>query len=493
VLFSAYENKRTSAESRADAARMAGMLTRWLEDLVESPPRRPGNATPEELADDFLFQTYLFSYYLREVTMRIVCQAEQTGGEPQPLYLELPRPAQSAWDRLLTTHFPKLPLPARLQLLTAVTFMNGLSGGKRVTVAAAPELIELVRSGDLMLSIGRGMKVCHAQSIYALLKLYGAAYGGTFGPLFASAAAERRLTLLTLYYMLVVYSPDKRALDAGKTFGVSVYDLTLLRAVFFSLSNLGMYVSGSALSLILQSPYCEPSFPFSKHIQTVRGVLTMADARPAGTRDGPVHSAAFLQNTVIPALVCLEPPAGRGGGADTTAALSSEALAARRRLCTSVLLKSTSRFAQKPLSYIAFVKDMDAAFGAAMGKTLAEIFGEVLDPSPLNVVPETDVPFEVTLFYTCLAQGSGTVDTEKGGCIRAAEWILSDPYLGPVFRRRACKASGCGLLPSSADKLFQACSLCKDASAGRFCSKEPCFAAFWKGGHKKECAGKKKA
>jgi hypothetical protein len=41
-------------------------------------------------------------------------------------------------------------------------------------------------------------------------------------------------------------------------------------------------------------------------------------------------------------------------------------------------------------------------------------------------------------------------------------------------------------------KSFQACSLCKDPAAGRFCCKDPCFAAFWKGGHKNECKGRDK-
>jgi hypothetical protein len=73
---------------------------------------------------------------------------------------------------------------------------------------------------------------------------------------------------------------------------------------------------------------------------------------------------------------------------------------------------------------------------------------------------------------------------------RVVEWVPSDPFLGPLYRGRCC--STCGLLPGAGNKLFQVCSLCKDPKAGQFCCKDPCFAAFWKAGHKKECAGRDK-
>jgi hypothetical protein len=39
---------------------------------------------------------------------------------------------------------------------------------------------------------------------------------------------------------------------------------------------------------------------------------------------------------------------------------------------------------------------------------------------------------------------------------------------------------------------FQVCSLCNDPSVGLFCCKEPCFATFWRGGHKRVCTGRDK-
>jgi hypothetical protein len=79
----------------------------------------------------------------------------------------------------------------------------------------------------------------------------------------------------------------------------------------------------------------------------------------------------------------------------------------------------------------------------------------------------------------------------EGDKRRPEEWVPSCPYLGPLWRRKSCAT--CGLLPGAVTaKPFQACSLCLDPAVGRFCCKEPCFAAFWRGGHKKECAGRDK-
>jgi hypothetical protein len=39
---------------------------------------------------------------------------------------------------------------------------------------------------------------------------------------------------------------------------------------------------------------------------------------------------------------------------------------------------------------------------------------------------------------------------------------------------------------------MQVCSLCNDPAAGRFCSRDPYFAAFWRGGHKNTRAGRDK-
>jgi hypothetical protein len=71
----------------------------------------------------------------------------------------------------------------------------------------------------------------------------------------------------------------------------------------------------------------------------------------------------------------------------------------------------------------------------------------------------------------------------------ADEWVPLNPFLGALFRRYCCRT--CRVL-SAPDVKLQVCSLCKDPAAGLFCCKEPCFAAFWRGGHKNECAGRDK-
>jgi hypothetical protein len=65
------------------------------------------------------------------------------------------------------------------------------------------------------------------------------------------------------------------------------------------------------------------------------------------------------------------------------------------------------------------------------------------------------------------------------------------PYAAEVYASLRCGT--CGRVPGEGQKAFSFCSLCRDPAAGRFCCKEPCFAAFWWGGHKLVCKGRDKA
>jgi hypothetical protein len=102
--------------------------------------------------------------------------------------------------------------------------------------------------------------------------------------------------------------------------------------------------------------------------------------------------------------------------------------------------------------------------------------------------PVADVPAATELLQIYWEAG----ETDSKGLRRVADWIPSDPFLGPIYRSRCCKNPACGILPAKAHEQFLFCSLCKDPAAGRFCCKDPCFAAFWKGGHNRECAGRHK-
>jgi hypothetical protein len=130
------------------------LLIRWLEDLVVSPPLRPG-ATPEERADDYLLYVSSISGILCETAKSV----NKSGAGRY--YAALTDPAKSAWGRLLTQHLPHLPLPARLFLSDTL-----LSTGIRDVhfdinlfyQNSASDLEPLLVSGNFVLPVGRGMR-----------------------------------------------------------------------------------------------------------------------------------------------------------------------------------------------------------------------------------------------------------------------------------------------------------------------------------------------
>jgi hypothetical protein len=190
---------------------------------------------------------------------------------------------------------------------------------------------------------------------------------------------------------------------------------------------------------------------------------------------------AFLHNALVFALVLLDASLSSGGeeAAGGPQPLSPEAAGARRRICIDFLIDNAKRDAGPSLY------DLATSFGTVLGSSLLvgmRLFHPDCTPAP-GMEAAWSQPAEAHLLYRyCAVLG------DKG---RPQEWITSCPFLGPLSRRRLCRT--CGLVPGAVtDKPFQACSLCLDPSVGRFCCKEPCFAAFWRGGHKRECAGRDK-
>jgi hypothetical protein len=205
------------------------------------------------------------------------------------------------------------------------------------------------------------------------------------------------------------------------------------------------------------------------------------------TRSVPPAAVAFIRNAFTPALVCLEAATGGAAGAQPEAAgdsLTPEVASARRALCLTALDDTTRSPLVEQIWFSSFQHTIGILAGSVLGVSFKEGLQFLTSPYlELHNDPRYGFPAELHMLYLFL--------DKEGDKRRAVESLYSDPYFGPIFRRRACRS--CGLLPGDVtDKPFQACSLCLDPSVGRFCCKEPCFAEFWKGGHKKECAGRDK-
>jgi hypothetical protein len=184
----------------------------------------------------------------------------------------------------------------------------------------------------------------------------------------------------------------------------------------------------------------------------------------------PRARAAFAVNLMVPLVVLLE-----GSGVDL------EAFAARRRCCLHVL---TDVMFRPPQDSDAFLLRMLAALGTAVGKTrraAKEMIIGVTDPDT------SQLPAAAVLL---IAFFSYNLTTNPEGKRAAESWVPADPFLGPVYRKYSCRV--CGFLPARSTLQFQVCSLCGDPAEGRFCSKTPCYAEYWRGGHKNTCAGRHK-
>jgi hypothetical protein len=159
-------------------------------------------------------------------------------------------------------------------------------------------------------------------------------------------------------------------------------------------------------------------------------------------------------------------------------------------ICLQVLLEFSKKDPLTPPS----LHDLSLVGGALLGGNLWDGLS-LFQPTPTENYARAygvdegldimKVPADLAILHQFC-----TVSTE-GDKVHVHPWVLSDPYLGPVYRQRCCFS--CGLIPKMyCDKAFAYCALCRDPAAGRFCCKEPCFAAAWAAGHKKECAGRDK-
>jgi hypothetical protein len=194
----------------------------------------------------------------------------------------------------------------------------------------------------------------------------------------------------------------------------------------------------------------------------------------------PAAAGAFLRNTMVPLLVCLE-ESGQDGVSPPPGP-SSAAAVARLRTCLATVGAASgtdSALAAMYTTWLAISLTTGLPFRDLAVPCMDGIY--TLDDSQ----PFFKVPPDVQLLYYHVQASANSPG--KSELIDSS--IATDPFLGPVYRRRACRT--CQLLPRDVlAPLFQVCSLCQDPAVGRFCCKEPCYAAFWRGGHKKDCAGR---
>jgi hypothetical protein len=221
----------------------------------------------------------------------------------------------------------------------------------------------------------------------------------------------------------------------------------------------------------------------------------------------PAQEAALCRAALLPALVCLEGAANSGdAGSGTTGggATSEErsAAAARRAACCGALrVWASTQLRIEPVrpSTMRFKHVLSIIAGTVAGWTMGEAMDKVTSVGfTTRLLPAREsqsaglrrglrAPCNV-VFLNDLASNPHPENANK----RVVEpWVPSNPFLGPKYWSRCCMS--CGHLPEDVfDKPFQLCSLCKDPAVGRFCCKEPCFAAFWRGGHMNTCAGRDK-
>jgi hypothetical protein len=214
----------------------------------------------------------------------------------------------------------------------------------------------------------------------------------------------------------------------------------------------------------------------------------------------PTACGAYVVNSLIPYLVLCSGSSGGGGGgggggdrgARAGRTLSPEAAASRRQLCLRTVYQLVDL-----APYIApeFTHKTLIVMGTALGLTFQEADKLMVyrgdtaaagpGEPPKRAAALRDLPASV-LLLSLFAK-----DVDEGRKHKVMDFVHSDPFLGPLYRERCC--SVCGLLPGDFVAELKVCALCKDPAAGQFCCKDPCFATFWKNGHKNTCRGRDKA
>jgi hypothetical protein len=220
---------RDVPETPAEAARLAGILIRWLEDLVESPPRRSG--APRD-PNDYVHVCIFMASSLWELVVRM---DQRNAGNLLPL---LPRPAQAAWRRLLTQHLPHLPLPARIHVcISSVLFKpNGAEEEARekaalLSTAAVVTPWFMASDADLMLPTCCGCRESFSHVVFRFFYLV-ALQEGTLQPLFTEPAnrGPRRLALMAYNMLLSTFDPQACRFVEDVVLVVSVADIKEAKA-----------------------------------------------------------------------------------------------------------------------------------------------------------------------------------------------------------------------------------------------------------------------
>jgi hypothetical protein len=123
--------------------------------------------------------------------------------------------------------------------------------------------------------------------------------------------------------------------------------------------------------------------------------------------------------------------------------------------------------------------------GTALGLTMLEGESAVYPLKMGDRTATADKQYPAALYFLeTLAE-----TTADGSRMFINSEALRNPYV--VALKRRCCCTTCGRLPPL-EKTFPHCALCRDPACGRFCSKRPCFEAFWRAGHRDTCAGRGK-
>jgi hypothetical protein len=199
-----------------------------------------------------------------------------------------------------------------------------------------------------------------------------------------------------------------------------------------------------------------------------------------GTLSFLSQGKAVLDNVLVPWIFALEGSRGGGGEGGEGGGLSPEAAASRCKMCV-MMLSSVVRGEETTNS------DILMGIVLCLGTMLDTPIGEASDHFGLAVVASPAINQAPAVMGLLLKYYA---DATTEGKAKPCDWVSSDPFLSILYRARSC--STCGLLPGEPHLQFQVCSLCKDPAVGHFCCKEPCFAAFWRAGHKNTCAGRDK-
>jgi hypothetical protein len=124
--------------------------------------------------------------------------------------------------------------------------------------------------------------------------------------------------------------------------------------------------------------------------------------------------------------------------------------------------------------------------GACGDLTVKEAWRQVVGwPLPPPYACET-LPCAQQLLF----EGEDHSEDDEIGVIVSKRYQKS-PLTKDAYDALCCATCGRvpALQPLEKGKTFLVCSLCGDRRY-HFCTKRPCFEAFWKGGHKNECPGR---